>query len=173
MNEGFLKGDDERVKYYTGLPNFDLFHVFLLNVLPFLRQGKKKLTPFQYILLTLMRLRLDLPIQHLGHLFRVHRTTVGVAFQETVTVLHTLFSPDKDSLLASMPRSFVETLKAKCQKALSDGETVTGKNSAASKDSATVKDGVAINCSGIGKNSVDAKDSVTANDSGSTIDSVT
>uniref|UniRef100_A0A673I2W7 DDE Tnp4 domain-containing protein n=1 Tax=Sinocyclocheilus rhinocerous TaxID=307959 RepID=A0A673I2W7_9TELE len=89
MNEQFLRGDDAEVKYYMGRLSFVVLHVLLCSIMPFLSQGKRKLTPFQMILLTLMRLRSDLPVQHLSHVFQVHRTTVRAAFQETVGVVST------------------------------------------------------------------------------------
>uniref|UniRef100_A0A672LSC5 THAP-type domain-containing protein n=1 Tax=Sinocyclocheilus grahami TaxID=75366 RepID=A0A672LSC5_SINGR len=112
MNEQFLGGDDAKVKYYTGLPSFAVLQVLLCSIMPFLSQGKK-LTHFQIILLTLIRLRLDLPIQHLSHLFRVHRTTVSAAFQQTAGVLYARLSPlvhwpDRENLMISMPHQFVE-----------------------------------------------------------------
>uniref|UniRef100_A0A672T219 THAP-type domain-containing protein n=1 Tax=Sinocyclocheilus grahami TaxID=75366 RepID=A0A672T219_SINGR len=55
--------------------------------------GKKKVTPFQMVLLTFMLLGLDLPIQHITHLFSVHRDTVSAAFKETVSVLYSRLSP--------------------------------------------------------------------------------
>ncbi|XP_035857394.1 uncharacterized protein LOC118495096 [Sander lucioperca] len=85
MNENFLSGDDNRVKYYTGLLNYVMFQTLLLSLMPYLPQGMlKKLSPFQLVLLTIMRLRLDLPIQHLGRLFRLHRTTASDAFHHTL-----------------------------------------------------------------------------------------
>ncbi|CAK6966063.1 uncharacterized protein LOC114459264 [Scomber scombrus] len=85
MNENFLSGDDNTVKYYTGLPNYVMFQTLLCSLTPYLPQGRmKKLSTFQLVLLTLMRLRLDLPVQHLSRLFRVHRTTVSDAFQHTL-----------------------------------------------------------------------------------------
>ncbi|XP_077093987.1 uncharacterized protein LOC143746108 [Siphateles boraxobius] len=115
MNENFLSGDDNTVKYYTGLLNFALFQTLLLTLTPYLPQGRmKKLSPFQLVLLTLMRLRLDLPIQHLSHLFRVHRTTVADAFHHTLGVMYAQLCPlvhwpSRECLLTSMPHQFVES----------------------------------------------------------------
>ncbi|KAF3698388.1 THAP domain-containing protein 11 [Channa argus] len=113
MTEQFLKEDDVKVKYYTGLPGHATFQVLLGHVKPFLPQ-LQELTPFQMILLTFMRLRLDLPLQHISHLFRVPLETAGAAFQDTVSVLYTRLSPlvqwpDRESLLVSMPQPFVDT----------------------------------------------------------------
>uniref|UniRef100_A0A672QLK9 THAP-type domain-containing protein n=1 Tax=Sinocyclocheilus grahami TaxID=75366 RepID=A0A672QLK9_SINGR len=73
--------------------NYAIFQVLLCHIMPFLPPGKKKVTPFQMVLLTFMRLRLDLPIQHKAHLFSVHRDTVSAAFKETVSVLYSRFMP--------------------------------------------------------------------------------
>ncbi|XP_053176090.1 uncharacterized protein LOC128359792 [Scomber japonicus] len=114
FTEEFLKRDDSRVKYYTELPNYETFNVLLSHVTPFLPQGTRKLTPFQMILVTLMCLRLDLPLQHIGHLFDVHRGTVSAAFHKTLNVLYARLAPivhwpDRDSLQVSMPHQFSET----------------------------------------------------------------
>ncbi|XP_073670948.1 uncharacterized protein [Paramisgurnus dabryanus] len=115
MTENFLSGDDSRVKYYTGLPNYVMFQTLLLSLMPYLPQGNlKKLSPFQLVLMTLMRLRLGLPIQLLGRLFQVHRTTASEAFHHTLSVMYSRLSPlvywpSRESLLTSMPHQFVES----------------------------------------------------------------
>ncbi|KAK2863569.1 hypothetical protein Q5P01_003102 [Channa striata] len=113
MTEQFFVEDDVKVRYYTGLPGYATFQVLLGHVMPFLPQ-EPELTPFQMILLTFMRLRLDLPLQHVSHLFRVHRETALAAFHDTVAVLYARLSPlvqwpDRESLLVSMPDPFVDT----------------------------------------------------------------
>ena len=70
MNDNFLSGDDNTVKYYTGLPSYVMFQTLLCSLTPYLPQGRmKKLSPFQLVLLTLMRLRLDLPYSTLAICF--------------------------------------------------------------------------------------------------------
>ncbi|XP_065103380.1 uncharacterized protein [Paramisgurnus dabryanus] len=115
MAEEFFKDDDdEKVKYYTGIPGFAIFQVLLSHVIQFLPgKDKRQLTCFQMLLLTFMRLRLDLPIQHIAHLFNVDRSTVSTAFKQTVSVLYSRLSPlvhwpDRESLQVSMPHQFVE-----------------------------------------------------------------
>ncbi|XP_026125674.1 uncharacterized protein LOC113107400 [Carassius auratus] len=115
INENFLNGDDNTVKYYTGLPNFALFQTLLVNLTPYLSQSRMKtLSPFQLVLLTLMRLRLDLPIQLLSYLFRVHETTVADAFHHTLGVMYAQLCPlvhwpSRECLFTSMPHQFVES----------------------------------------------------------------
>lgn len=113
MTEFFLEDDDVKVKYYSGLPSFGDFLVLLTHVMASLPQGRRILTPFQMLLLTFMRLRLDLPVQHIAHLFRVDQRTVTTAFSDTICVLYTHLSssvrwPDRETLRASMPDKFVK-----------------------------------------------------------------
>ncbi|XP_041856443.1 uncharacterized protein LOC121649569 [Melanotaenia boesemani] len=103
MSEGFFGEDDEKVKYYTGLPNLGTFMALFNFLLPLMPSKKKILTPFQMLLLTFMRLRLDLPPQHLAHLFHVSPKTVYRTFDEMVSVLHanlrhSIVWPDKNTL---------------------------------------------------------------------------
>ncbi|XP_041847320.1 uncharacterized protein LOC121643832 [Melanotaenia boesemani] len=113
MTEQFLKDDDEKVKYYTGLPSYATFQVLLSNIMPFLPHEESELTHFQMILLTFMRLKLDLPMEHISHLLNVHLQTARAAFNSTVRVLHARLSPlvrwpDRERLWVSMPHQFME-----------------------------------------------------------------
>lgn len=113
LNEDFLKNDSEKVKYYTGLPCFAILLLLFNNVKSFL-PAAKKLSHFQMILLTLMRLRLDLPVQHLCHLFNVSHRTLSSAFADTIHVLHTRLGPlvhwpDRHCLQDTKPQHFVES----------------------------------------------------------------
>ncbi|KAL2102137.1 hypothetical protein ACEWY4_001305 [Coilia grayii] len=74
MDEDFFRGKTEKVKYYTGLPCFAILFSMISTVQPYL-PAAKKLTSFQMVLLTLIRLRLDLPVTHLSHIFNVSRKT--------------------------------------------------------------------------------------------------
>ncbi len=113
MDEHFLKDDDEKVMYYTGLPHFEVVKGLLACVQPHLPQTGRVLSPFQMLFLTLMRLRLDLPIQHVAHLFHVDSKTVPETFSDTINVLNArlrplLRWPGRDALHGSMPPQFVE-----------------------------------------------------------------
>ncbi|XP_026005358.1 uncharacterized protein LOC113010487 isoform X2 [Astatotilapia calliptera] len=113
LNENFLKGDTEKVKYYTGFTCFAIFMSVLENVKAFLT-ASKKLPHFQMLLLTLMRLRLDLPVQHLSYLFNVSYKTLSSVFSDTIDVLHARFGilvhwPERHCLQATMPPQFTDT----------------------------------------------------------------
>lgn len=85
MDEEFFKDNTEKVRYYTGLPCFAILLSMFTTVKPFLPVAKK-LSQFQMVLLTLIRLRLDLPIQHLSHIFNVSRRTLSATFADTIDV---------------------------------------------------------------------------------------
>ena len=105
--------DPEMLKYYIGIPNFELFRVlFLEYVAPKLPScHKRKLSPFDMIIACLMRLRLDLPFQHIGYMLDVHLTTVSASFKETIGFLYNYFQPfvlwpDRQELQKTMPHQF-------------------------------------------------------------------
>ncbi|XP_077058646.1 uncharacterized protein LOC143711199 [Siphateles boraxobius] len=113
MDEHFFKDDDVKVKYYTGLPCFAVLMGVLQQLLPCLPQTVRKLSPFQMLLLTLMRLRLNLPIQHIAHIFCIDRKTVSTTFRDTIATMFTHLSPlvhwpERHCLQGSMPHQFVE-----------------------------------------------------------------
>ncbi|CAI5680122.1 unnamed protein product [Oreochromis niloticus] len=113
LNENFLKDDTEKVRYYTGLPCFVILLAVFNNVKAFL-PASQKLTHFQMLLLTLMRLRLDLPVQHLCHLFNISHKTLSSVFTDTIDVLYARLGalvhwPERHCLQATMPPQFIET----------------------------------------------------------------
>ncbi|XP_049432846.1 uncharacterized protein LOC125889147 [Epinephelus fuscoguttatus] len=112
MDEHFLEANTDKVQYYTGLPCFAILVALFNNVKPSL-PVTKNLSPFQMILLTLMRLRLDLPVQHLAHLFSVSCETLSTAFADTVDVLYAHLNPlvhwpERHCLQATKPQKFLE-----------------------------------------------------------------
>ena len=76
LNENFLKDKNEKVLFYTGLSTWELFQKLYLYVEPYLKQHSS-LSPFQQLLVTLMRLRLNISGQDLGYRFRVHKSTIS------------------------------------------------------------------------------------------------
>ncbi|XP_041835129.1 uncharacterized protein LOC121635838 [Melanotaenia boesemani] len=111
MDEEFFKDDTEKVEYYTGFPYFAILLSMFTTVKPFLPPAKK-LSQFQMVLLTLIRLRLDLPVHHLSYLFNATHKTFSTTFAETINVLHAhlapLHWPERRCLLDTMPHQFLE-----------------------------------------------------------------
>ncbi|XP_002731860.1 uncharacterized protein LOC100372863, partial [Saccoglossus kowalevskii] len=112
LNQEFFKGDDYRVKFYTGLPNFlVLMHVFSF-VEPYISAGNKSsLTKFQQLILTLLRCRLNLSVQDLAYRFCVSSSTVSRIFKAIMDLLSMKLKflvrrPSREELIKTMPMIF-------------------------------------------------------------------
>lgn len=109
MNEASFKGNDQKVLFYTGLSTWSLFMTLFTYIKPYLHVGgNSTLSPFQQLLITLIRLRLNLQIQDLGYRFNIHNSTVSRAFLRVIDVLHMKLIrwPDRDALKKTMPMTF-------------------------------------------------------------------
>ncbi|KAK6173756.1 hypothetical protein SNE40_017158 [Patella caerulea] len=107
-----FENDDDKVKYYTGLPTY-LTLISLFNLLsPEIADGKNaSLNKFQKFILTLMRLRLCLSITDLSYRFGVSKTTVSKVFIEMVDMMFFHLQPlvrwpDRGELYETMPMVF-------------------------------------------------------------------
>ena len=106
----FGSSDNEKVLYYTGLGSMELFSTLLTYVNPYLKE-RSSLTKFQQLLLSLMRLRLNLSGQDLGYRFHVHQSTISRVFEFVIGVLYCKLKPlirwpDRDALRKTMPMVF-------------------------------------------------------------------
>ena len=105
-----LEGKDERVRYLTGLSSFTVFSVLFTYLLPYMPK-KKAMTAFQMLLMTLMRLRLNMAEQFLAYEFSVAQTTVSRIFTDVMDVLYLrlkpfVYWPERDELQKTMPMQF-------------------------------------------------------------------
>lgn len=112
-DESFLKDNDPKVKFYTGLPSFALFMGVLMQICPSLPNTDGKISHYQMLLLTFMRLRLNLPLDHVAHLFGISRTTTSTLFYSTVNVLYAHLNPlvhwpMRHCTQATMPNHYVK-----------------------------------------------------------------
>ena len=95
----------------TGIPTYSKLQVVLTFVLPFLQTGTN-LSPVQQFLLTLMRLKMNLPLSLLGCMFKISIPTASRTFRSTIEVLNArlapalLFWPNREELQLSMPMIF-------------------------------------------------------------------
>ena len=98
------KHDDEKVKYYTGLTNYTV----LMGLFSFLESNishtsRNRLSKFQQLLLTLIKLRLNLTIQDIAYRFRISVATASRTFLNIIDVLFIRLKPlvcwpDRDDL---------------------------------------------------------------------------
>ncbi|XP_048242685.1 uncharacterized protein LOC124115552 [Haliotis rufescens] len=105
-------GDDDKVRYYTGLPSFvSLLALFNLVSYGISQPSHSSLTIFQKLIITLMRLRLNLPTLDLSYRFGVSKATISRTFNQVMDVLYInlkrlVFWPDRENLWKTMPMIF-------------------------------------------------------------------
>ncbi|XP_028249385.1 uncharacterized protein LOC114426285 [Parambassis ranga] len=110
LSENSLRNDAEKVKFYTGLPNYFVLETVMWLLAPHMDGMKNvKLSKFQQLLLTLMRLRLDLRNQDLAYRFGVKIGTVTKTVHRMVNILSStlvptaVFWPSRAELRKNLP----------------------------------------------------------------------
>lgn len=110
LSENSLRNDAEKVKFYTGLPNYFVFETVMWLLAPHMDGMKNvKLSKFQQLLLTLMRLRLDLRNQDLAYRFGVKVGTVIRTVHRMVNIMSStlvptaVFWPSRAELRKNLP----------------------------------------------------------------------
>ena len=106
--EEFVK-DNQKVKYYTGLPNGELLLEVFKLVVPF--PGVKREYYWKSFISTLMKLRLNCGLQDLAYRLRVSLSTMTRRFQEMVDILYIRLNflimwPERENLRKTMPLCF-------------------------------------------------------------------
>ena len=109
FTEEYFVNNEDRVRFYTGLPDFDVLNTTFRFVSPFVSQKSKTLTLFQE--LVLIKLRLNVPLQDLAFRFGVSLSTVSRTFTAWLTVMDVRLSPlirwpERDDLWRTMPMCF-------------------------------------------------------------------
>lgn len=115
-----LRLDDERVKNMTGLQNFTVLsklYDVVKDSLP--DHSATGLTQFNSFVITLMKLRLDLPISLLSYFFRVDPQKMGKMYRDNLAKMNKKIGPlvrwpDDTTLLSSTPDSFKQITGEKC-----------------------------------------------------------
>lgn len=112
LTEASFKNDPEKVQFYTGLPNYFVFETVMWLLVPHIKGDKNaKLSNFQQLLLTLMRLRLDLRNQDLAYRFGVKVSTVTRTVHRIINIMFTtlvptaVFWPSRVELRKNLPEA--------------------------------------------------------------------
>lgn len=82
-----FENDDKRTQYFTGLETF-VNMVTLFNLCEPELPAASNLTKFEIFMLTLLKLRLKLPLTFLGYMFGVSPKTANYFYNEGITILH-------------------------------------------------------------------------------------
>ncbi|CAB4045800.1 Hypothetical predicted protein [Paramuricea clavata] len=121
LNEDAFLNDNEKTKFYTGLPNFTiLMHVFNL-LTPYIKSGTRtSLSKFQQFILVLMRTRLDALLQDLAYRFSISVATASRIFERWIDVMNIQLKflnlwPEHEELRRTMPAVFKQNLATKLQ----------------------------------------------------------
>lgn len=115
-----LRLDDERVKTMTGLQNFTVLNKLydvVKDSLP--DHSATGLTQFNSFVITLMKLRLDLPISLLSYFFGVNPQKMGKMYRENLAMMNKKIGPlvrwpDDKTLLSSTPDNYKAITGEKC-----------------------------------------------------------
>ena len=86
-DEDCFRGNNDKVRFFTGLTNWDILTKLFQYVKPYLGDHLS-LTPFQQLMLTLMRLRLSISGVQLGYHFGIHPSTVSRIFASVIEMLY-------------------------------------------------------------------------------------
>lgn len=108
--EHFFKSE-EKVRFYTGLPSYDILLILLEHIEPHVSRTCQSLSRFQEFVMVLMKLRLNVPFQDLGYRFMVSRSTVSRIFYHWMVVMdirlkHLIYWPTREELWETMPSCF-------------------------------------------------------------------
>ena len=112
LDEDSLKDDDERVLFYTGLPNWQILWSILCLIFGSLSQSAAcVLSPFQQLLLTLMKLPINPPetlLSGLGCLIPLYQEPFCMfsMYYSPSLIKRLIIWPDRDALRKTMPMSF-------------------------------------------------------------------
>ena len=106
-----LSGNDDGLKFYTGLPSWKVFNHLVSFLSACYPNLKTKLSPADGILLTLMRLRLNLRIEDLSYHFGIGISTSNDVFHRWIDIMHFHLKflikwPTQETCRSNMPQIF-------------------------------------------------------------------
>lgn len=113
-----MTGNDEKVKYFTGLTCFSVLFTLFQYLEPYI-PVKLSLTKFETLMLVLVKLRLNLSNQFLSYQFKVSPSNVSRTFSEVVDIMYVrmkplVYWPDRETLRLTMPMQFRKHFGTKC-----------------------------------------------------------
>ncbi|XP_048587471.1 uncharacterized protein LOC125570212 [Nematostella vectensis] len=118
-DKDFFQSPD-KVRFYTGLPSFDILMVVFEHVSPYVsrRSDLTSLNSFQEFIIVLMKLRLNVPFQDFAYRFEVSLTSVSRVFTSWIHAMDSRLScfihwPAREQLWKTMPMCFQYTFGRK------------------------------------------------------------
>ena len=113
-----FKNNDEKVLFFTGLPNWQLLMILFGLLSPFLPE-KNSMNKFKTMMLTLMRLRINLSNRFLAYVYGVSTSTVSRIITDVIGVMYVRMTPlvvwpQRADLRKTMPMQFWKYFGNKC-----------------------------------------------------------
>ena len=112
LTEDSFRDNDDKTKFYTGIPSFSLLMHVLNLIVPHIKSNSQNaLCRFQEFLLVLIRLKLNSPLQDLAYRFNVSVPTAHRIFDRWIHVMSLRLNfliqwPEQEELQATMPLVF-------------------------------------------------------------------
>ena len=102
---------DAKVRFYTGLPSYEVLMVVFEHVSSHVSRQTQNLSRFQEFVMVLIKLRLNVPLQDLAYRFVVSVTTVSRIFSYWMVVMDIRLKfmiswPEREQLWQTMPMCF-------------------------------------------------------------------
>ena len=102
---------DVKVRFYTGLPSYEVLMVVFEHVSSHVSRKTQNLSRFQEFVMVLIKLRLNVPLQDLAYRFVVSVTTVSRIFSFWMVVMDVRLKfmiswPEREQLWKTMPMCF-------------------------------------------------------------------
>ena len=100
VNIEAFENNDAKTKYFTGLSHFKTLKLIYKAIEKNLPDCKlKQLNSFQILILTLLKLRLDLPFTYLGYKFNISTMTASTKFHECLFTNARTLSSELESFI--------------------------------------------------------------------------
>ena len=102
--------DNKKVQFYTRLPSFDILNIVFHRIVPFVNRKSQLLTPFEEFIMTIMKLKLNMPLKILLT-DSTFVSTVSRTFQAWMIVMDCRLQPfikwpEREALWHTMPQCF-------------------------------------------------------------------
>ena len=89
FDQDYFRVDDDKVKFYTGLPSFEV----LMKTFAFVNRRSLYLNKFQEFIMVLIKLRLNVPQHDIAYRFNVSRSVVSRVFSAWLIAMDIRLSP--------------------------------------------------------------------------------
>jgi len=114
IDEKTFVADEEIIKYFTGLPTFDVLKAMFCHIEMYMDASQHPISKFQQYILTLMCVRLNIGFDLLSHIFRVPVKIVSKIFSRVLQVMFSRYGalvswPLRENLFPNVPLLYRET----------------------------------------------------------------